>query len=52
MSERLTLLRPVRSPGPLGQIGDIVVAAEAGEELLARGADLAVAEPADGGFQA
>ena len=53
VSERLTaLLRPVRSLGLLGQIGDIVVAAETGEELLARVADLAVAEPADGDFRA
>ena len=53
VSERLTaLLRPVRSLGLLGQIGDVVVAAETGEELLARVADLALAEPADGGFRA
>ena len=46
VSERLTaLLRPVRSLGLLGQIGDVVVAAETGEELLARVADLALAEP-------
>ena len=53
VSERLTaLLRPVRSLGLLGQIGDVVVAAETGEELLARVADLALAEPADGDFRA
>ena len=53
VSERLTaLLHPVRSLGLLGQIGDVVVAAETGEELLARVADLALAEPADGDFQA
>ena len=53
VSERLTaLLCPVRSLGLLGQIGDVVVAAETGEELLARVADLAVAEPADGDFRA
>ena len=53
VSERLAaLLRPVRSLGLLGQVGDIVVAAETAEELLARVADLAVSEPADGGFQA
>ena len=53
VSERLTaLLRPVRSLGLLGQIGDVAVAAETGEELLARVADLALAEPADGDFRA
>ena len=46
------LLRPARSLGLLGQVGDIVVAAETGGELLARGADLAVSEPAVGGFRA
>ena len=52
VSERLTaLLRPVRSLGLLGQIGDVVVAAETGEESLARVADLALAEPADGDFR-
>ena len=49
VSERLAaLLRPVQSLGLLGQVGDIVVAAETGEELLARVADLAVSESADG----
>ena len=53
VSERLAaLLRPVRSLGLLGQVGDIVVAAQTGEELLARVADLVVAEQADGGFRA
>ena len=42
----------MRSLGLLAQVGDIVVAAETAEELLARVADLAVSEPADGGFQA
>ena len=52
-SERLAaLLRPVRSLGLLGQVGDIVVAVETGRELLARVADLVVSEPADGGFRA
>ena len=46
------VLRPVRSLGLLGQVGDIVVAAETGEELLARVADLAVSEPADDGIRA
>ena len=53
VSERLAaLLRPVRSLGLLGQVGDIVVAAETGEELLARVADLAVSESADGDLRA
>ena len=46
------LLRPVRPLGLLGQVGDIVVAAETGGELLARVADLAVPEPAVVGFRA
>ncbi len=53
VSERLAaLLLPVRSLGPLGQVGDLVVAAETGEELLARVDDLARSEPAYGGFRA
>lgn len=53
VSERLAaLLFPVRSLGPLGQVGDLVVAAETGEELLVRVDDLARSEPADGGLRA
>ena len=52
-SERLrALLHPVRSLGLLGRVGNIVVAAETGEELLARVADLAVSESADGDLRA
>ena len=52
VSERLSaLLRPVRSLGLLGQVGDIVLAAETGEEMLARVAELLESEPADGGFR-
>lgn len=53
VSERLAaLLLPVRSLGLLGQVGDLVVAAETGEELLAGVDDLARSEPAAGGFRA
>ena len=52
VSERLAaLLRSVRSLGMLGQVGDLVVAAETGEELLAKVGDLAGSEPADGGLR-
>lgn len=53
VSERLAaLLLRVRSLGLVGQVGDLVVAAEIGEDLLARVDDLAGAEPVDGGFRA
>ena len=53
VSERLAaLLRPVRSLALLGQVGDIMVAAETGEELLTRVAELAVPESADGNLRA
>ena len=47
------LRRSVRSLGLLGQVGDLVVAAEAetGEELLAKVGDLAGSEPTDGGLR-
>ena len=51
-SERLAvLLRQVKSLALLGKVGDIVVAAETGEELLARVADLAMSEPTNGDFR-
>ena len=53
VSERLAaLLLPVGSLGLLGRVGDIVVAAKTGEELLARVDDLAGVEWTDGGFRA
>ena len=53
MSGRLAeLLHRVRSLGLLGQVGDIVVAAETGGELLARVAALARFESAEGDFRA
>ena len=53
VSERLAaLLHPVRSLGLLDQVGDIVVPAETGEELLAKVADLAVSDSADSDFRA
>ncbi len=53
VSERLAaLLLPLRSLGLLGRVGDIVVAAKTGEELLARVDDLAGSERTDRGFRA
>ena len=53
VSERLAaLLRPVRSLGLLCQVGDLVITAETGEDLLARVDDLAGSEQADGGLRA
>ena len=46
------LLHPVRSLGLLGRVGNILVAAETGEELLERVANLAVSESGNGDLRA
>ena len=53
VSESLAvLLRPVGSLGLLGQVGDMMVTAETGEDLLASVANLAESEPADSAARA
>ena len=46
------LLLPVSSVGLLDRVGDIVVVAKTGEELLATVDDLAGSERTEGGFRA
>ena len=53
VSERVAaLLLPVRSLGLLGQVGDILIETETGEEILTKLAGLAASTPANGASRA